>query len=242
MKNILQNAIGDLDDSLIAAADEECRPAKKGKLLKLGLVAATAALLTVLAVLGVSAMQKKQPLPPAAPSDTPVSEAALPSETPTENIHGQPDESSETAQIPHWEDMIDCRRYASFIREGIEYTTQLIYIHPENVGEKLGEVSARGYDAYSDTVKTAPAELFAISGISEDAALCIRFRDGDGKTYGYANGFYRAATLGDLVAEAFEAMIVEHDEGCDAAQCIKEQKVWFGLHCGVCVAWLFRIY
>lgn len=200
-KDILQNAIGGLDDALIDAADREITPKKKGKLLTVGLIAAAAALLTVLAVLGVSAMQKEQPAPPAASSEAPVSQAAVPSGTPSKDTTGQPDESSETAQIPHWEDMIDCQRYASFIRGGIEYSTQLIYIHPENVGEKLGEVTARGYDAYSDTVKTIPAELFAISGISEDAALCIRFKGGDSKAYGYTNTLYRAATLGDLVSD-----------------------------------------
>ncbi|MCQ2431954.1 MAG: hypothetical protein MJ175_05045 [Clostridia bacterium] len=117
-------------------------------------------------------------------------------------------EADEIYQIPHWEDMIDCHRYAELAFAGETYVTRLIMVHEENIGAPLGSAAVSGYDHYADTVHTLPVEVFAVKDVNPAAAVCVRFPGEDSTangrstgTYVYANADYTPATLGDFMAD-----------------------------------------
>lgn len=108
------------------------------------------------------------------------------------------DAGEEIAIIPRWEDMIDCQRYAELRFGDAVYGTQLIAVHAENIGARLGETECTGYDVYEDTLHSCTVSVYAVRGIRTDAAVCVKFREEDEYAYAYANREYTPASLGEL--------------------------------------------
>ena len=98
---------------------------------------------------------------------------------------------------PHWEDMGDYQRYAELSFEDITYTTALIAVHEADIGELLGTAEVTGQDIYyTGELHTDTVSVYAINGISTEAAVCIRFHEDDEYPYAYRNGWYTPETLG----------------------------------------------
>lgn len=98
---------------------------------------------------------------------------------------------------PHWEDMGNYQRYAELSFEDNTYTTALIAVHEADIGELLGTAEVTGQDIYyTGEIHTDTVSVYAINGISTEAAVCIRFHEDDEYPYAYCNGWYTPETLG----------------------------------------------
>lgn len=97
-----------------------------------------------------------------------------------------------------WDQSSIDQRYAGFVFDGREYSTQGVAAVESLCGERLGETVAVGYDwSNNNQKKTAKAAVYAIKGVSVEFAVALRFETGE--TYVYADTTYYPETLGDLI-------------------------------------------
>ncbi len=106
---------------------------------------------------------------------------------------------AETALIPKWEEMADSERFNGLIWRGNEYSTRVTVVPADRTGELLGTVKAQGYDIYTDAVHEAEVRLYALTGVTEAAAVAVQFPDSEDR-WVYISRGYRPATLGELTA------------------------------------------
>lgn len=105
---------------------------------------------------------------------------------------------AETAVIPHWDAMQDCERFNGMDYDGEEYHTTCKLLSAETVGEKLSTVKLAGYDVYADKEYTKAAEAYKISGIAPDCAVAVQFEDSDDYCI-YIRTWKEFETLGDMI-------------------------------------------
>ena len=122
---------------------------------------------------------------------------------PIETVPALPVEEPSTAEIPRWEDMKIYEKYSSFPFNGREYGARSGVVPEERLGEKLGDVTACGWDEYADlngedALRTLEAEVFAITEISPEYAVAVRFA-GTESCYAAVNSSMRPHTLGEFM-------------------------------------------
>jgi len=119
----------------------------------------------------------------------------------TKYVTSDEEASEEIAVIMQWDDMTDACRYTSLVYGDTEYTTGLIAVWDENVGEMLDYADVSGYDIYTDTTHTLNRLCYAIAGINPEAAVCVKFNETDKYHYAYVNTNYTPDTLGDFISD-----------------------------------------
>ncbi len=124
-------------------------------------------------------------------------------EMPYETTRPPEKENGACLPAPSWEERSLPQRFNSFNlgREELDdYVYQGTDIAPEKVGEKYMDVTAKGFDFYNDDKEyEITAHLYRIKGISEKAAVALKFDDDD-KYYIYKHYFgYAPGTLGQLI-------------------------------------------
>lgn len=171
----LYELIGEVNEGYIKAARE---PAKKRSWAKWGAMAAC----LCIAILGAIAYKAEHPYP--------VREIAANAEVPDGEISG------ELAVLPDWEDMKLYEQYSEVSLGEITYSVRSAEIPEEQVGDRLGDFTAKGW--CEEEEREIKAELFEISGISGKCAVAVRY-EGTGEYYAAVNSYYRPETLGQLI-------------------------------------------
>ena len=136
--------------------------------------------------------------------------------TTTDNAHTTPDREDSTtaatnyatttqndaAYVKRWDERSIVEKFPGF-----KWNTTVFEYHVNDksmeetaVGEFITDVTATGYDVYTDTTYTQTVHLYAVHGIAPAAAVAIQY-DGDRVYYPACNGDYTPATLGDLIRD-----------------------------------------
>ena len=121
---------------------------------------------------------------------------------PVKEIHVE-ENSGETAEIPHWQDLTVSQQYTAANIGGIEYSSCGTSITPEYIGGIIDvEAWAQGIDEYADKLYTTEIRVYQIAGISSDCAVAVEFYElGDTGRYAYVNPSYRPDTLGQFIQD-----------------------------------------
>ncbi len=128
-------------------------------------------------------------------------ESSQNSEYITKHVTSDEGTGEEIAVVMQWDDMTDACRYKSLVYGDKEYTTGLIAVWEENVGDALDYADISGYDIYTDTTHTLNRLCCAIAGINPEAAVCVKFNETDKYHYAYVNTNYTPETLGDFISD-----------------------------------------
>ena len=102
-----------------------------------------------------------------------------------------------SAIIPRWEEQTNAARFLEFAVGEARYHTRDAEIDAASVGEHLGQTTMQGYDIYTDTTHEISIDYYAVTGISTECALAVRFA-GEEAYYVYVNYWYRPETLQDM--------------------------------------------
>ena len=113
--------------------------------------------------------------------------------------------SAEIAIIPHWEDMPIYEQFHDVELGGISYYARGAAVPTDRLGESLGIITARGWDEYADIAgedanRYILAELFAITKISSQCAVAVRY-EGYDTAYACVNSYYRPETMGQFAED-----------------------------------------
>lgn len=111
--------------------------------------------------------------------------------------------NAETAQIPHWEDMKIYEQYSEIVLNTVSYHARSGEVPQAQLGEKLAEIIARGWDEYADLAgedanRYLNASVYEITGISSECAVAVRY-EGCDTCYAAVNSYYRPETLGQFI-------------------------------------------
>lgn len=92
------------------------------------------------------------------------------------------DYQEDIAVIPYWEDMTLAEQFCSFEYNGQNYFVRDSIIgDTARIGEKLGDITIRGYDEYNpEEEHFINAEIFMITDISSDFAIALKYENIDG--------------------------------------------------------------
>ncbi len=117
----------------------------------------------------------------------------------TEQIENNLESSAESIErIPTWEEQTMPERFPEMSYDGVQYWVRSTSLLPEQVGEPVADITASGYDVYTETSHTTDAQLFILDGISPSVALAVQYA-GDDHFYPCISDAYFPETLGDLV-------------------------------------------
>lgn len=193
MRDRLVRAIGQVDDELILEADAiggkkpDRRAVRSGTWVRWVAVAACVALLAFgafrIARIGKTVGK---------PTDPPARDQELENHTPVT--------APEIAYEKPWEEKADFERYPSIRLGSSEYhigTGTVIY--RDMIGDAIGEVTATGYDAYTDQTMQKDFTAYRINGVSTDYAVAVWLPNGS--AYAYRSRDYFPATLGQLFTD-----------------------------------------
>ena len=101
------------------------------------------------------------------------------------------------AIIPRWEEQTNAARFLEFAVGEARYHTRDTEIDAASVGEHLGQTTAQGFDIYTDTTHEISLDYYAVTGISTECALAVRFA-GEETYYVYVNYWYHPKTLQNM--------------------------------------------
>ena len=97
-----------------------------------------------------------------------------------------------------WNNTIDPCRYLEVEFDGRTYSTKLIAVHADHEGALLGTGTAVGQD--HDEIKKTTVSIHSVTGMGQEAAICVRFHEDDEYAYAYVCADYVPNTLGDFVS------------------------------------------
>lgn len=162
--DLLQNAIGKIDDDLIEDADVKKSTMKKTNIIRWVSIAAAACLIIV-AVFAIAPMLRKD-----VPSTTVTSAVQT---TGSAEGFGDPNyQGSEIGMYEKYKYAVDEGKYAGYEMGRV--------INADKVGKKLADVSVTAGWVRRDVWENnehARAEIYEISGVSDGTAVAIRFLD-----------------------------------------------------------------
>lgn len=175
MKNeILQDAIGKIDDELIEKADAV--PKKNSGLIKWASATAAVCAAALICVFGILPSLKKNGII----SDTPPDSRPVADGTPTESPAANKGESGEkaepqgeTAAYQYYKYAVDSGKYAGYSMGKA--------INASKIGQKLDDVTVTAGWIYTNggtfwaANEHAEAVIYEIIGVSDDVAVAIRF-------------------------------------------------------------------
>ena len=108
-------------------------------------------------------------------------------------------------RIPYWEDMEIYDQYSQIVLDGIEYRAGRGEVAADQLGTKLGDIIAYGWDEYAniageDAVRYCNATIYEIKNMSAQCAVAVQY-EGTDVCYSADNSSYRPATLGQFVED-----------------------------------------
>lgn len=145
--------------------------------------------------------------------------------------------------IHRWEDLKIYEQYTEIPVGDRCYTARRGEIPQGQIGEKLGRVTANGWDEYAsfageDAARHLDAWVYEIAGISPECAVAVRY-DGTNTYYSAVNSAYRPETIGQMIADlnlrdtlVFDRVYYEFKKpisGTDVTVCfehVDSEKVW----------------
>jgi len=115
------------------------------------------------------------------------------------------DSIEEIYRIPHWEEMEIYQQYSSIEFSDRHYNARAAVIEPEQLGNDLGTVIAKGYDEYAqisgeEAERFHPAVIREIKDISPACAVAVCY-EGEDTFYAAVNSHYRPETLGQFIKD-----------------------------------------
>lgn len=124
---------------------------------------------------------------------------------PVKVLPNSTDTSGEIAEVPRWEDMEIYRQYGKITLNEIEYCTNKGEISVEQLGTKISDAIARGWDKYAETDGKAAerycrATVYEIQSISTQCAVAVQY-EGTSTYYAAVNSSYRPETLGQFIED-----------------------------------------
>lgn len=182
----LFDAIGGIDADIVAAS----APGRQHRTHSMRRILSLAACCALAVILGVAAWRMH----------TPETKQYRDPHQGTEmgNVESVPATMHElSAIIPRWEEQTNAARFLEFAVGQARYHTRDAEIDAAHVGEHLGQTTMQGYDIYTDTTHEIALDYYAVTGISTECALAVRFA-GEENFYVYVNYWYRPETLQDM--------------------------------------------
>ena len=124
---------------------------------------------------------------------------------PVKVLPNSTDTSGEIAEIPRWEDMEIYQQYDEITLNEIEYYANRGEISVEQLGTKISDVIARGWDEYAeidgkDAERYCRATVYEIQSISTQCAVAVQY-EGTSTYYAAVNSSYRPETLGQFIED-----------------------------------------
>ncbi len=203
MKNeMIFNAVGQIDDVLIQEAVSDAgasvKDSKTAKLSVLKVILPVAAAALLAAGIGFAVLSTKGP----------------------DNIQPEPvtvADSGEIAEAKHWEDMKPFERYSEFTYQGTRYSLTGAVVSEDRLGSALLQTTATGFDPYGGKeaegkIMTVSGTVFAIQGVSPEAAAAIKLEGYEG-AYAALNPSCEIATFGEFA----DALGLENELSFSAA-------------------------
>lgn len=128
-----------------------------------------------------------------------------------EVLSGQPQPSMETGTEktgyiePKWEDLAIYSKYPVLSRNGIRYYARRGTVLPEQLGDKLSEITASAMaedsiETGEPVIRECKADLYEIAGISPECAVAVRY-EGEEACYAAVNVMYYPQTLRQFIAD-----------------------------------------
>ncbi len=106
--------------------------------------------------------------------------------------------NSEYHEIPKWDEKEIYEKFTEISFNESTYCTRTKEISADCVDGYITDITARGYDIYTDKIFDVNAEVFSISDISSICAVAVKFETND-KYFVYTNIEYTPSTLGEML-------------------------------------------
>ena len=171
----IAEAIGFIDDDLIALAEESAR--RPRVTWKRWTAAAACVALLIAAVAVTPQLFAREKTPPVSPG------SAIGQQQPTEDRYKEFHVQMENAAIVwRWEYQTIVERYTSIDVEGAEFVTRGREVPPSLIGESRGTYEASGWDEFADEEHHEHFEAYEIRGVSPEVLLAVRM---EGRYYAF---------------------------------------------------------
>lgn len=109
--------------------------------------------------------------------------------------------TAEIYEVPRWDEMSLPEQFSEFERDGNNYFVNSNIIEDESrIGEKLGDVTLTGYDIYTDEEYSIDAEIFAVSKLSQNYMVAVKY-EGYDDYYPCENSDYHPADFQQLMSD-----------------------------------------
>lgn len=155
----IANAVGNIDDDLIARAENSKKKTKHNSWLKWGSIAACFALVVVAIAMVAPMMQSDDPGVELGDQVRPYKDVTV---------------QGESAYYEwRWEYKTVEEKYTAIDVDGNKFSGRQKEISSDHVGEKLGVYEATGYDTYSEEYHKENFDVYSISGISAEAFIAV---------------------------------------------------------------------
>lgn len=186
----LLRAVGDVDNELLADADNAKTVKRPMKIARVAWVCAACLCIAAACVIGAGrfgwfdgiVQTTAKPWPVYTVNGNTIAATGIP----------------ETAMIPRWDEMQDYERFNGMDFGGEEYYTTCKMLSAEKVGDSLGTANLKGYDIYSEKEYTETLTVYEINGIASDCAAAVRFEGSDDYCI-YTRVWKEFETLGDMI-------------------------------------------
>lgn len=155
----MANSVGQIDDDLIAGAENSKKKTKHNSWLKWGSIAACFALVVVAIAMVTPMMQSDDPGVELGDQVRPYKDVTV---------------QGESAYYEwRWEYKTVEEKYTAIDVDGNKFSGRQKEIGSDLVGEKLGVYEAIGYDTYSEEYHKENFDVYSISGISTEAFVAV---------------------------------------------------------------------
>ena len=108
--------------------------------------------------------------------------------------------TTETWREKTWEEKSISERFREFEYQGAWYSVRAS-VGADRIGEKLADVTLLGQDTYTGKTYEASGEVLRLRGVTEKAAVVLRFTEG-GEAFAAMSPDYRPASLQAFLEEA----------------------------------------
>ena len=182
----IAKAIGNIDDDLIANAENNSKPKNKLVWVKWASLAACLVIFVVVGALFIPMLRGAKSADPEADADY------------MEDIkYNGTIIGSESGIIFPWDYMLPNEKYTMVKYDGQEYQSRGREISAELLENIIGDCTAKGFDVYTDKLYSEKFDVIKIKGISEKRLIAVSM---DGKYYVYFNDKSKCpATFGELI-------------------------------------------